>query len=314
MSVELQLRQLTSTLRLGIVPLIGELIFDSDVRKPFMGDGTTVGGVPADGALTTGNNSASYAIVQGDVGKNFVFTYNSGAIAVSMAQAASSSGQYFPDGCLIWISNQSPSRVLTLTPATSTINGAATLVLNPGDSAKILSDGTNYWAIKCLGSGGTLAGLSDVSITSPANGDVLTYNTGTSKWDNAPSAGGGGGVSTVLVFAGSSTTIFGDTVFLTTSSLAISAGDVYSFTATMNGYSGSQDIGFYLIDNAQTGGYKWVYQDDANLVLTAYDGSNHILRSSTPKALPSSNFPSAMSCGIRWCSASSRPTRTTAAC
>lgn len=187
MSVPFQFRRMTSTLRLGLIPLFGELIFDSDVRKPFMGDGTTVGGVPVDGALTTGNNSASYAIVQGDVGKSFVFTYNSGSIAVALAEADSSSGQYFPDGCLIWISNQSASQTLTITPATSTINGAATLVLHPGDSAKIVSDGINYWAVKCVVS---LAGLSDVTITSPSNGQVLAYNG--SRWVNSSATGGGG--------------------------------------------------------------------------------------------------------------------------
>lgn len=46
------------------------------------------------------------------------------------------------------------------------------------------------------GSGNTLAGLSDVSIASPTNGQVLTYNSGTGKWDNA--AGGGGGALALI--------------------------------------------------------------------------------------------------------------------
>lgn len=56
-------------------------------------------------------------------------------------------------------------------------------------------DGTNVLPVGVAGGGfSTLAGDSDVDITSPSNGDVLTYNTGASKWENqAPSGGGGGG-------------------------------------------------------------------------------------------------------------------------
>ena len=42
------------------------------------------------------------------------------------------------------------------------------------------------------GGAGTLAGLSDVAIATPTNGQVLTYNSGTSKWANAAPTGGGG--------------------------------------------------------------------------------------------------------------------------
>ena len=92
------------------------------------------------------------------------------------------------------------------------------------------------------------------------------------------SSGNGGGMSTDLIFSGSSTTIFGNPVFLSTSPTAISVGDTYSFNATMDGYTGSQDVAFYLINDGQTEGYTWVYQLDANLVLSVYDGSFHVLR------------------------------------
>lgn len=39
----------------------------------------------------------------------------------------------------------------------------------------------------------TLAGDTDVVISSPANGDLLTYDSGSTKWKNKPSSGGGGG-------------------------------------------------------------------------------------------------------------------------
>lgn len=43
------------------------------------------------------------------------------------------------------------------------------------------------------GSGGSLAGLSDVVLTSPTDGQVLTYDTALGKWINETPTGGGGG-------------------------------------------------------------------------------------------------------------------------
>ncbi len=40
------------------------------------------------------------------------------------------------------------------------------------------------------GGGGSLSGDSDVALSSPANNQVLTYNSGTAKWTNAASQGG----------------------------------------------------------------------------------------------------------------------------
>ncbi len=37
-----------------------------------------------------------------------------------------------------------------------------------------------------IGGGGLLAGLADVSIGPTSNGDLLTYDAGTSTWTNAP--------------------------------------------------------------------------------------------------------------------------------
>jgi len=61
-----------------------------------------------------------------------------------------------------------------------------------------LGDSTVYvflsgaWTALSGGGGGALAALSDVVLSSVANGDVLTYNSGSSKWVNAAPSGGGG--------------------------------------------------------------------------------------------------------------------------
>lgn len=64
---------------------------------------------------------------------------NAGAIAVSLPQAGAS----FPDGWFCDVKNKGAGTV-TITPTTSTIDGAATLVLPTGKSCRIVSDGTNY--------------------------------------------------------------------------------------------------------------------------------------------------------------------------
>jgi hypothetical protein len=74
----------------------------------------------------------------------YVVTYsNASAVAVSLAQASVSN--LFLDGWAVWVQNLGASTV-TVTPATSTVNGASTLVLPTNIGAMIWSDGTNYHA------------------------------------------------------------------------------------------------------------------------------------------------------------------------
>lgn len=57
--------------------------------------------------------------------------------------------------------------------------------------ALIVNSGLPAWG---TGGGGSssLAGDTDVAITSPASGDIIVYNAGTAKWVNTPNTGGGG--------------------------------------------------------------------------------------------------------------------------
>ena len=68
---------------------------------------------------------------------------NAAAQAYSIAQAGS--GGNFVAGWAVTLLN-SGAGTITLTPTTSTINGAATLILLPGQGCDIYSDGTNYAA------------------------------------------------------------------------------------------------------------------------------------------------------------------------
>lgn len=91
---------------------------------------------------TTGT---SETIASTDDKKIVTFT-NASAIAVSLAQAGSGSPAVFTNGWSVRLVNLGPSTV-TITPTTSTIGGASTLQLGPGQGSDVNSDGTNY---KCI--------------------------------------------------------------------------------------------------------------------------------------------------------------------
>ena len=90
-------------------------------------------------------------IVDGDGGG--MVTYNSAsAVAVTIGEAED--GINFLKDWFTHVRNVNAGAV-TVTPTTSTINGASTLVLANGDSAMIWSDGTNYQAIVWRGATST---------------------------------------------------------------------------------------------------------------------------------------------------------------
>ncbi|WP_441277785.1 hypothetical protein AB7783_12295 [Tardiphaga sp. 172_B4_N1_3] len=81
--------------------------------------------------------------------QGYVVTYsNASAIAVALAQASSSN--LFLDGWVVFVKNKGGGAV-TITSATSMIDGAATLVLQQNQGALIWSDGTNYQSFKFRG-------------------------------------------------------------------------------------------------------------------------------------------------------------------
>lgn len=77
--------------------------------------------------------------------KRLVTFTNAAAIAVAVPQAGSGSPAAFTNGFGFTAKNIGTSLV-TFTPATSTVNGVATLVLYPGQTVVWWSNGTNYFA------------------------------------------------------------------------------------------------------------------------------------------------------------------------
>jgi hypothetical protein len=168
---------------------------------PNLPTGTTVNATP-----TTGDNSTKVAttafvaaaipsvpITEIDVAGSAV-TPSSGKVNF----AAGTNVTLTPSGNTVTIAATSGGSSLTLdnngvaiTPSSGVINlvaGTNMTLTTSGNQVTFASSGT--------GGSSTLAGDTDVSITSPANGQVLTYVASASKWENqaAPSGSGTTGI------------------------------------------------------------------------------------------------------------------------
>lgn len=106
----------------------------------------------------------SYTVLGSDLGK-LVTLANAGAVAVTLPQATAASGAFAP-GWWAEFENRGAGTV-TITPTTSTINGGANVVLATNNSIKIISDGTNYFALQ---------GKSAIVVTSPVSHQFATSN------------------------------------------------------------------------------------------------------------------------------------------
>ncbi|HTR14078.1 MAG TPA: hypothetical protein VMI72_12700 [Roseiarcus sp.] len=98
---------------------------------------TMTGSIP-----TNAQTGASYTIQSSDCGKLLTIA-NAGAVAVTLPQAGTSG--FLTGFFLASVQNLGPG-VATIAPTVSTINGAASLTLNAGQSASVISDGANYFA------------------------------------------------------------------------------------------------------------------------------------------------------------------------
>ena len=107
--------------------------------------------------------------------------------------------------------NNQQAAAKVMVGATSGAAGESGRVPAPsaGDSTKYLRGDGTWQTVSGGGGSSDLADLTDVSISSPTNGQVLKYNSTTSKWENADDSGGGS-YSTTTLFTGSSSTTSGE--------------------------------------------------------------------------------------------------------
>lgn len=124
------------------------------------GSGLTGGGTLGNVTLTqsTAYNpqlGTSYTILAGDRAKLVTFD-NVAGVAVTLPQPNSTS---FPSGWAAWLANNGVGDV-TLTPTSSTLNGGDAIVLAPGQSIYLVSDGSNWQAAISQAGTTTVSGAS----------------------------------------------------------------------------------------------------------------------------------------------------------
>ena len=115
----------------------------------------------------------TYTVLATDLGKLVTLT-NAAAIAVTLPQATA----LFGAGWYAYV-RTSGAGTATITPTTSTINGAATLVLPSGAGAILFSDGTNWQALQTATSVFSVpVELPDGSVSAPSLTNDGDENTG----------------------------------------------------------------------------------------------------------------------------------------
>lgn len=138
-----------------------EIYVDAGSGSAGIGSGNAWQRLVAKQAGINAQAGTSYTLLTGDLGK-LVSLANASAVAVTLPQASAS----FPAGWWVEIENRGAGNV-TITPTTSTINGGANIVLATNNSVKIISDGTNYFA---------LVGKSAINVTAPVSHQFATSN------------------------------------------------------------------------------------------------------------------------------------------
>lgn len=101
-------------------------------------------------AAVNAQTGTSYTVLDGDRGK-LVTTTNVSAIAIALPQAGAAGA--FLSGWFADFQNRGAGTA-TITPTTSTIDGAANLALTAGQGVRVFSDGTNYFTQRGVGGAG----------------------------------------------------------------------------------------------------------------------------------------------------------------
>lgn len=165
-------------LELAEGPAVGDLlpIVDvSDTTDAASGTTKKIKGQYSLGSQVNAQTGTTYTYLTTDFRKLVTHT-NASPIAGTLPQASAT----FPAGWHMFVQNRGAG-ALTITPTTSTIDGAASLVLNQNEGALVVSDGTNYFSMRGKATGG-VGGVGDfVGPASSTDNAVVRHDGTTGK-------------------------------------------------------------------------------------------------------------------------------------
>ncbi|MDR5728316.1 MAG: hypothetical protein RB191_12885 [Terriglobia bacterium] len=190
-------------------------------------------GVLSTSQAINAQTGTTYAMLSTDAGKLVTFS-NASAVAVTLSVATTAG---FTAGYSFDVENLGAGTV-TITPTTSTINGASTLAITQGYGCTVTSDGTNYQVSACTAVGSLpvsrIAGIGAHTFLGNVTGStasptavgipyaMMTYWLATTKFTVA---------ATGCTPSATTGTAFGGTITL-------AAGPCTSLVITMNGATG----------------------------------------------------------------------------
>lgn len=146
-------------------------------------------------ATVNAQTGTTYTVADSDRGK-LVTISNASAIATTLPQAGGSGN--FISGWYAYFETRGAG-AMTITPTTSTIDGAATLVLTQNQGVTVFSDGTNYFTgnrgisgagTGCVPVGSSTQVLTDSGISTCTSNAAFTYSAGTATLGTAGSVVG----------------------------------------------------------------------------------------------------------------------------
>jgi hypothetical protein len=155
------------------------------------GSALTSAGTLSQAELVNAQTGTTYTVVDGDRAKLLTLS-NASPVAVTLPQANATTT--FVSGWFVDVMNKGAGTV-TITPTTSTINGASSLNLVTGAGVRIVSDGTNYQITRTpVSVGGSTTQIQYNSSGSLAGAAGLSFD-GTSKVTLGVAGASVGGVS-----------------------------------------------------------------------------------------------------------------------
>ena len=132
----LQIRRGTTTDRLTITPLIGELIYDTTTNSLYVGNGTTVGGTGVTAAINSDLNLGSFSLVSSSNGDIRLSPNGTGKVVIS--KDISLAGNITKTGVL----NISPTTALTIGSTAAAIDG--NVIITRNSYSNTYSDGFSF--------------------------------------------------------------------------------------------------------------------------------------------------------------------------
>ena len=175
----LQIRRGTDAERLAITPAVGELIYTTDTKLLYVGDGTTVGGTKADTGITD---------LAEDTTPQLGGTLDLNSNNITGVGNISNSGNITATGVVSAASGNFTAATIGL--ATGSFKGTFA-----SDDSTILIDGVSG---KVNLTPNEISDLGNVHNSTPSNGDALVWNSSLSRWEAGAPANAGDVVGSVF--------------------------------------------------------------------------------------------------------------------